>query len=1037
MSVLGVASMAWAGFVLLRFLAVPWAARWADAKLNSAGTPTAAVVRAVAMTSLTGFLSVASLMVGIGTTLSLAVVAYVNAAGGATLEEAREALGRVGEIHDFVGRLSASVGVAVTVVLILGLAFHAYRGGGKRLSDLIAREVKRLRNGDLEYRAPNETMQLLTVRIKDLQRAADSPSTSEEDRGRLRAKIDELRNYRDVADVERRIDLSPERLSGELSRCGRTLLFVSSAGMLRSLKGLGKVSAAVGLLLLLPASMSVGVAEIQDATDKRTVDLKTAVDSLELQRDREQVEKAFKSLPTVPEPSEGDSDDEEAPSEADPQDGEQRSGAHPDDEELIDGIASIFEAEAFYVRYLKDFEARPVRFDEATAGSLTRNRILRAWSANSPTHSAEVSVDPLQERVVELGTGPTRPRKPVTKYGERFRQYAGAVISRLAPEVKRGLRGELAAYWNSFQQAEDPRDLRALLGADLVGHVFGGWTPGGWREVFLKDLSVELTTDAAGALLRTESQRLTVALVEAQGVRTALSRVSEARPPLGSNAMKAVREAAMAAPELDRVRIEPGFLRRASRPEIDWVSTFEDRFPGEAPRSRDYARLHHSPNVGGVLVGRPPKAGPALWAKRLEWRPKNGSVEFHLLESDGARRRLGRYDPAIVHSALGYAADGRVTAVTILPSPPLVDLRILVHPALVGTHLGCSAIGLDLLAGEAGRRNPELRELRRAAVSEVFGQQQAYERAWAIRLRLLSTVSPTERHYNGLKSTLRDDLERRAENTLRSTDLKSMWPIKSDFGFLKSRPDLYDERLVDDLLSCGSAERVSELDRCLQASASGERYGSDWSASWATPFFEMTEVSGVRERRWSVDRGFGFMTSDRLLGPFRFIVQVVFSRWNQESHSDWEIVAEPPSHEFPAVEDALRKEIVSWRDGKHADGEGVRRILADMAEFTHLQRLFRALLDGQLIVGEMDLESLAEHAAGVGEPVGRAETPAWLPKPRLTRHLVEKLRLASNSDLEAALLLGEIRRRRAQIDLAGQAQILEKLLSEGCPAAEE
>ena len=42
MSVFGVASMAWAGFVLLRFLAVPWAARWADAKLNSAGTPTAA-----------------------------------------------------------------------------------------------------------------------------------------------------------------------------------------------------------------------------------------------------------------------------------------------------------------------------------------------------------------------------------------------------------------------------------------------------------------------------------------------------------------------------------------------------------------------------------------------------------------------------------------------------------------------------------------------------------------------------------------------------------------------------------------------------------------------------------------------------------------------------------------------------------------------------------------------------------------------------------------------------------------------------------
>jgi hypothetical protein len=45
--------------------------------------------------------------------------------------------------------------------------------------------------------------------------------------------------------------------------------------------------------------------------------------------------------------------------------------------------------------------------------------------------------------------------------------------------------------------------------------------------------------------------------------------------------------------------------------------------------------------------------------------------------------------------ALTYAADGRVTTATITKADPLNERRILLHPALVDTWLGCRAIQID------------------------------------------------------------------------------------------------------------------------------------------------------------------------------------------------------------------------------------------------------------------------------------------------------------------------------------------------------
>ena len=119
----------------------------------------------------------------------------------------------------------------------------------------------------------------------------------------LRAQLNEFVQQYHTLDLLRRIDTSlDEPATVEESGFGRVLLFFSSVGMLRSLKGLGRVTATVGLLLLLPASMTIGLPQIQDATEARLLSLNETVERLELELDRDSVDREYESLMVDAEP---------------------------------------------------------------------------------------------------------------------------------------------------------------------------------------------------------------------------------------------------------------------------------------------------------------------------------------------------------------------------------------------------------------------------------------------------------------------------------------------------------------------------------------------------------------------------------------------------------------------------------------------------------------------------------------------------------------------------------------------------------------
>ena len=1059
MSVLSVALAAWGTFALLRLVVVPRADAWADANRDISG------IRAAAISSLSGFLSFASLMVAISTTVAYGVLTYVNATGGTTLQEARDALGRIERIDSLLGNVDAGLGIAMTIALIAALAYHAYRSGAKRLTDAlneqITRELSRLQSEDLEKLPPTEDMDKLAAMIEALRGSLAELDERDAARDQLRDQLNELVQQYHTSDLLRRINTSlDETETVEESGFGRVLLFFSSVGMLRSLKGLGRVAATLGFLLLLPASMTIGLPQIQDATDARLLSLNDTVERFELELDRDSVDREYESLVA---------------------DAEQEA-LSPDDEQAIDEIASIFESEVVRARFLQG--ARVLRASaqvtRSIAGARARNEILEASGSHATARSQSVRTsltEPLEQRVLALNVEATGPRRPVTSYGERLRADLRNAVPRMDRAVWAEVRTGVGDYVRSFQQAPNPRDVRAMMLSDALGHVIGGVDADGPVEKLLQRGAVKLTGDMAEAAYRTESRRFLVALTQSQDISQALSSVSRAPRPLPSVAMMQVRRSVENIPAPEEIAVRPSSLSVTPRPEIDEAAAqravqriakirgtasasaadallvFGDLFPGQPnepvnstrgkavrkltpsagsaglqasyARARSYKRLRGFSRIGGVILGRPPQSGTSMKADKLEWRITDGNVVLRLILADGSHRELGPYDSAIVHNALAYAADGRVTTVTMVTAEPLSDLRILLHPALVDTGLGCSAIRLDQLADEASGRNQSLGKFRETAIADVYGQHAAYVRAWGIRMLQLSDLQSTRRHYEEVGDSLL--LKERATQISDSDDgIAPDLPVTS-FDFLLSSPEFYDKRLVNALGRCGSSESVGVFDECIRATATADAYESDTSASWAAPYPQLVPWSGVREQRWVVDKAFAFMTSDQPLGPFRFMVQIAFTsppwfisetKWYAESNPALESFDDETPYELTAVGDALMDEIAAHaRQDTETAG-----VLSRMAEFTHLQRLFRAVLDGHLELNGMDLGELAGLASKTVEAVNRAETLRWLPKP-----------FPSTELQRAPDLLSQIKTLRTSLGLDKQAALAERLRKSRCP----
>ena len=182
--------------------------------------------------------------------------------------------------------------------------------------------------------------------------------------------------------------------------------------------------------------------------------------------------------------------------------------------------------------------------------------------------------------------------------------------------------------------------------------------------------------------------------------------------------------------------LEATRIVEAAAQEPDLIAGQGDGRSAAFLRARNFKTLDGFAKVGGVLIGWSPTDSWTIVITDLRWQIEGNKVRFILVDGSGEHRsRL--YRAELAYQALNYAADGRPTAVTIMPASPLFDHKVYLHPTLVDTPLGQRIIRLDKFVNEYTytrfSSDPELLKMKQAH-DDVSNENALYQFAWAERI---------------------------------------------------------------------------------------------------------------------------------------------------------------------------------------------------------------------------------------------------------------------------------------------------------------
>jgi len=409
-------------------------------------------------------------------------------------------------------------------------------------------------------------------------------------------------------------------------------------------------------------------------------------------------------------------------------------------------------------------------------------------------------------------------------------------------------------------------------------------------------------------------------------------------------------------------------------------------------RGRSFTALRGFARVGGVLIGREPEAGTSpLDFPVFEWTRDGSGLRFHLGAADGSIVDAGPFHASAVHGALAYAADGRALTATMISAEPLRDLKILLHPALLDTSLGCRAISIDRFADETtgqdqypDRSRAErgfqadvlLYQIARAAIIDSVVEQLGAEDADDLK----QSAASAHALIAGIQAPGGGD----DANTLRALigAAASVDPAAKSASGLH-RFDHFSRDVVGLVEACqGPNMKATDFVACTR-DRSKKDFGAKslrsirdklLSALQPVPTYQIW--SGVREAAFWPDPTLSFLTKR---GPdtLQFMVQVAFTSkpyqkiLSNGGKSD-EASDQTDPYEFGNLKISDKVlEMVAANPEKRDVFDGV-------VEFTALQRLFRLAFDGRL-GSAFPVEKLAELASATRGDVKQQSTPRWNP----------------------------------------------------------
>jgi hypothetical protein len=456
--------------------------------------------------------------------------------------------------------------------------------------------------------------------------------------------------------------------------------------------------------------------------------------------------------------------------------------------------------------------------------------------------------------------------------------------------------------------------------------------------------------------------------------------------------------------------------RALSAEEIKLVDSYEDHYPGrlgsesDTPKgrllassgkttaadqsqnllsqSRDFSSLKQSVDVGGILMGRspePPNDGGDF--TDLRWRDGDGGLTIFIRRDDGSEVAAGPFEKPLVHQALGYVADDRKVVVTII-SGGRGRRRVMLHPALVDTRLGQDIVEFDKLVF---RFMNNCDPARKESDQLIDAQLSLYDVAHALRsLSVLRQLAS----YGALTDAGRKDLSMMAEWESKGLSSGATYELLKP-GLLDAenldRPEksilawgkaFFDQTLVREIKRCASQSRdhLPAFHLCLSESFSNGAYyaSEDTLKGWLKPPPTLSWRSIAEELPYRVDPDLSLLNSAgdagpaERLWPFQFRYEIAFPadapyRANYGASDGYRT-----PWEFAALRGAIAEKV--W-NGVDADA-GLRSLYKRVRDFTVLQRLFRASLEGGL--GQrFPVEKLVLLTRATAGSLANVATPRW------------------------------------------------------------
>lgn len=419
-------------------------------------------------------------------------------------------------------------------------------------------------------------------------------------------------------------------------------------------------------------------------------------------------------------------------------------------------------------------------------------------------------------------------------------------------------------------------------------------------------------------------------------------------------------------------------------------------------RARSFTMLRGFSRVGGVLIGREPETAGKLLLTSFGWELGEGN-QIHLVVQDerGQTFRSAPHRATLVYQALVYAADQRPTAVTMAKADPLMELKILLHPALIDTALGGNVVELDRFVDKyTGSRQGD--GFRREAEERVQTEHNLYLFSWAIRIEMLK--SPITEEIKGLKARFgvaeryREQIDEKSLGLVLGSGLadpkRSPLAVKNEFydaGLVSvmkqaaTNSDTLDKFAANlRMLLMTQASHVRELfDDSSPASRHASQEDETLIQNWLAlpPNFEIW--SGVREMEFNPDFDAVFVRDGaKVPASLDFMLQVAFTSDPQFGSArvtrdeDVGTYSDTKPWEFPEIRQRIRDTVHQSLDPED------RIVLTNSSEFTILQRFFRLAFLGRF-GDDFPVAKLDQLATDLERSVKPAEwtTPRWNPRP--------------------------------------------------------